>query len=52
MARFVSAVPILLAVMICQAEARIDTPVDLELALAVDISRSIDAEEALLQRRG
>lgn len=38
--------------MFSQAEARLDTPVDLELALAVDISRSIDAEEALLQRQG
>jgi hypothetical protein len=38
--------------MISQAEARIDTPVDLELALAVDISRSIDEGEALLQRQG
>jgi hypothetical protein len=52
MARYVSAAAPLLAVMISQAEARIDTPVDLELVLAVDISRSIDAEEALLQRQG
>ncbi|NNG04942.1 MAG: DUF1194 domain-containing protein, partial [Inquilinus sp.] len=29
-----------------------DLPVDLELVLAVDISRSIDAEEARLQRLG
>src|SRR5262245_43468015 len=27
-------------------------PVDLELVLAVDVSRSIDAEEAALQRKG
>ena len=52
MARYVSAVALLLAVMISRAEARIDTPVDLELALAVDISRSIDEGEALLQRQG
>ncbi len=38
--------------MISQAAARIDTPVDLELALAVDVSRSIDASEAQLQRQG
>jgi hypothetical protein len=43
---------VLLAGMISQAEAQTDTSVDLELALAVDISRSIDAEEALLQRQG
>lgn len=30
----------------------VETRVDLELVLAVDISNSIDAEEALLQRRG
>ena len=52
MAWYVSAVAFLLAVMISRAEARIDTPVDLELALAVDISRSIDEGEALLQRQG
>ncbi len=52
MGRLWSALPLLLASMISRAEARIDTPVDLELALAVDISRSIDAEEALLQRQG
>jgi hypothetical protein len=33
-------------------EARAQTPVDLELALAVDVSRSIDADEAQLQRHG
>jgi hypothetical protein len=42
----------LLAVTFARAEARLDTPVDLELVLAIDISRSIDAQEALLQRRG
>ncbi len=52
MARFLSAAAFLLAVMISQAEARFDTPVDLELVLAVDISRSIDEGEALLQRQG
>ena len=29
-----------------------DIPVDLELALAVDVSRSVDDEEAALQRSG
>ena len=52
MGRFVSMAPLLLASMISQAEARIDTPVDHELALAVDVSRSIDADEARLQRQG
>jgi hypothetical protein len=33
-------------------EARAETPVDLELALAIDVSRSIDASEAQLQREG
>ena len=32
--------------------ARADTPVDLQLVLAVDVSRSIDEVEAELQRRG
>lgn len=32
--------------------ARADIPVDLELVLAVDISRSIDLDEAQLQRAG
>lgn len=35
----------------CNA-ARADTPVDLELILAIDVSRSIDREEARLQRQG
>jgi hypothetical protein len=34
------------------AAAAEDTPVDLELVLAVDVSRSIDREEARLQRQG
>ena len=34
------------------AGASADTPVDLELALAVDVSRSIDPDEARLQREG
>ena len=52
MGRFVTVAPLLLAGMISQAEAQIDTAVDLELALAVDVSRSIDAREARLQRQG
>ncbi len=52
MGRLLSTTPLLLAGMISQAEARIDTAVDLELALAVDVSRSIDANEARLQRQG
>lgn len=34
------------------AVAKADTPVDLQLVLAVDVSRSIDEVEAELQRRG
>lgn len=34
------------------AQAQGDTPVDLELVLAIDVSRSIDTEEAQLQRQG
>jgi len=52
MGRFMAVAPLLLASLISQAEARTDTPVDLELALAVDVSRSIDASEARLQRLG
>jgi Protein of unknown function (DUF1194) len=33
-------------------QARAQEPVDLELVLAVDVSRSMDVEEQLLQRRG
>lgn len=36
----------------CPALAAAETPVDLELALAVDVSRSVDVEEARLQRQG
>ena len=36
----------------CPAATRAETPVDLELILAVDVSRSIDREEARLQRQG
>ncbi len=42
----------LLALSAFQAEAKIETPVDVELTLAVDISRSINPDEALLQRQG
>lgn len=43
----------LLGVAVTQtAAAEADMPVDLELVLAVDVSGSIDASEALLQRRG
>ena len=52
MERLVPALPLLLAGMVFQAAARADTPVDLELALAVDVSLSIDADEARLQRQG
>ncbi len=34
------------------AEAHAETPVDLELALGIDVSRSIDPAEAKLQRQG
>ncbi len=52
MGRLAFAAPLLLAGMMSPAEARIDTAVDLELALAVDVSCSIDASEAQLQRQG
>lgn len=45
-----SAILLFLAVTVAPAAA--ETPVDLELVLAVDISRSIDATEADLQRQG
>jgi hypothetical protein len=35
-----------------RAPARSENPVDLELALGIDVSRSIDVEEARLQREG
>jgi len=41
-----------LAAMAAATVARADTPVDLQLVLAVDVSRSIDDVEAELQRRG
>ena len=40
------------ATLTAAASARADTPVDLQLVLAVDVSRSIDEVEAELQRRG
>ncbi len=45
-AAFVAATPI------AHSAARAETAVDLELILAVDVSRSIDREEARLQRQG
>ena len=42
----------LLAVLSGMAPARAETPVDLELVLAVDVSGSISDENAWLQRRG
>jgi Protein of unknown function (DUF1194) len=41
-----------LATLASPLAARADTPVDLQLVLAVDVSRSIDEVEAELQRRG
>jgi hypothetical protein len=41
-----------LAVLASSGAAKADTPVDLLLVLAVDVSRSIDEVEAELQRRG
>ena len=41
-----------LAAMAAATAAKADTPVDLQLVLAVDVSRSIDEVEAELQRRG
>src|SRR5258708_25310942 len=41
-----------LAVLASAGAAKADTPVDLQLVLAVDVSRSIDEVEAELQRRG
>jgi hypothetical protein len=41
-----------LAVLASSNAAKADTPVDLQLVLAVDVSRSIDEVEAELQRRG
>jgi len=46
--------PLLVAVLLCLAalEARAQTPVDLQLVLAVDVSRSMDEDEQRLQRAG
>jgi hypothetical protein len=41
-----------LAVLASGGAAKADTPVDLQLVLAVDVSRAIDEVEAELQRRG
>jgi Protein of unknown function (DUF1194) len=41
-----------LAILASGGAAKADTPVDLQLVLAVDVSRSIDEVEAELQRRG
>ena len=41
-----------MAALLGTTPARADTPVDLQLVLAVDVSRSIDEVEAELQRRG
>jgi hypothetical protein len=41
-----------LAILAGGGAAKADTPVDLQLVLAVDVSRSIDEVEAELQRRG
>jgi hypothetical protein len=41
-----------LAALAAATSAKADTPVDLQLVLAVDVSRSIDEVEAELQRRG
>lgn len=42
----------LAAMAVAATTAKADTPVDLQLVLAVDVSRSIDEVEAELQRRG
>lgn len=51
MRSIVATVSLVLAVL-AWSPAGADTPVDLELALAVDVSRSVDATEARLQREG
>jgi hypothetical protein len=45
------AAPFMAAAMMA-ADAAAEQPVDLELVLAVDVSRSIDSKEAMLQREG
>jgi hypothetical protein len=52
MKRLLSAVAPVLAASMLAAGARAEDPVDLELVLAVDVSRSIDMDEATLQREG
>ncbi len=51
MGRFLAVLAVVLLGLCPRAEAR-DVPVDLELVIAVDVSRSIDEEEARLQRQG
>ena len=41
MVRFLTAIPLLLAVVISRAELRVDTPVDLELAPDALVSRGV-----------
>ena len=52
MGRILSVLLLPLASMALWPEARADEPVDIELVLAVDVSRSVDAREARLQRQG
>lgn len=40
------------ALVAADGDVRAEVPVDLELVLAIDVSGSVDAEEALLQRNG
>lgn len=47
-----SAAALAVVVMAAAGEGRADVAVDLELVLAVDVSGSMDTEEALLQRQG
>jgi uncharacterized protein DUF1194 len=46
------ALSVLVAAVLAAGTAAAQEPVDLELILAVDVSRSIDDEEAALQREG
>lgn len=52
MGRLAPAVAIFLASLLFQPAAKADTPVDLELALGIDVSRSVDFTEGKLQREG
>ncbi len=52
MGRYLSAASLLLAGLAMPTWAAAETPVDLELVLAVDVSLSIDVSEAGLQREG